>query len=276
MSLILLFHGFSPEQLPTLATNPSPYMALALGWGNVGHQLGAFALPALFYFWIHKKPRFELLTLKCNWQFWLIGTFSMIVGAGCIDLLGEINLQILQLSPSISQWAHLGEESQIRLQQALILQPSVIGLVQVIFIMAIVPAIFEEFFFRGALFDWLLQWWSPKWVVMTTGFIFSLIHFQFEGFLPRWFMGVFLGMLVYKSGSLWPSILAHFINNFCGILLFFHFDGQLNTPNDHWMSSPTWWISSSIFMTGLILWLWKFPSKKHYSYKTDHGIVTQQ
>jgi uncharacterized membrane protein (Fun14 family) len=42
---------------------------------------------------------------------------------------------------------------------------------------------------------------------------FSLIHFEFSGFLPRVILGMFLGYLFYYSGSLWTSIFAHLVNN---------------------------------------------------------------
>jgi membrane protease YdiL (CAAX protease family) len=43
--------------------------------------------------------------------------------------------------------------------------------------------------------------------------VFSALHLQFQGFLPRMFLGVILGALYWYSGSLWTSILAHFVNN---------------------------------------------------------------
>jgi membrane protease YdiL (CAAX protease family) len=93
--------------------------------------------------------------------------------------------------------------------------------------------------------------------MVLTGFIFSLVHFQFEGFLPRWIMGVFLGFLAYRTQSLWPSILAHFVNNLSGILFFYQFDGSMKTPEDHWLSSPIWWGVSVLGMIGVIYWLGK-------------------
>jgi hypothetical protein len=36
---------------------------------------------------------------------------------------------------------------------------------------------------------------------------------QFQGFLPRFILGLFLGYLFYWSGSIWLPIIAHFINN---------------------------------------------------------------
>jgi hypothetical protein len=52
------------------------------------------------------------------------------------------------------------------------------------------------------------------WVgIILTSILFSALHLQFQGFLPRMFLGVILGAIYWYSGSLWPSIVAHFVNN---------------------------------------------------------------
>jgi len=48
---------------------------------------------------------------------------------------------------------------------------------------------------------------------VITAILFSALHFQFQGFLPRMFLGIVLGAFYWFSGSLWPSIAAHFANN---------------------------------------------------------------
>jgi len=49
--------------------------------------------------------------------------------------------------------------------------------------------------------------------ILITAFLFSTIHFHFQGVIPRFVLGVLLGYLFYWSQSLWLPILAHFINN---------------------------------------------------------------
>ena len=49
--------------------------------------------------------------------------------------------------------------------------------------------------------------------IILGAIVFSAIHFQFYGFVPRFVLGLLLGYLAYVSRSLWPSILLHFINN---------------------------------------------------------------
>ena len=83
-----------------------------------------------------------------------------------------------------------------------------------VFIMALLPAIFEEACFRGVLQRILIGLCRSPWVgIIITAILFSALHFQFEGFLPRMFLGALLGAIYWYSGSLWASILAHFFTN---------------------------------------------------------------
>jgi len=83
-----------------------------------------------------------------------------------------------------------------------------------IVIMAFLPAIFEEFLFRGTLQPLFTKWFANKHVaIIVTAFIFSAIHFQFYGFIPRFLLGIYLGYLLVWSQSLWLPIIAHFMHN---------------------------------------------------------------
>ncbi len=85
---------------------------------------------------------------------------------------------------------------------------------------AILPAIGEEFFFRGILQRLFSEWFKNIHVaIFITAFIFSAIHFQFFGFFPRFLLGLYLGYLFYWSGNLWIPIVVHFINNALVVIL---------------------------------------------------------
>lgn len=84
----------------------------------------------------------------------------------------------------------------------------------VILSVALVPAVFEELAFRGALQPLLIKATGKAWIgIAIASVIFSAIHFQFYGFLPRMFLGALFGWFAYRSGSLLPGMLAHFVNN---------------------------------------------------------------
>jgi membrane protease YdiL (CAAX protease family) len=79
---------------------------------------------------------------------------------------------------------------------------------------AVLPAIFEELSFRGVLQPLLIKaTGSAFWGIAITAVVFSAIHFQFYGFLPRVLLGALFGWLAHRSGSLVPGMAAHFVNN---------------------------------------------------------------
>lgn len=76
------------------------------------------------------------------------------------------------------------------------------------------PAIFEELSFRGVLQPLLIRaTGSAFWGIALTAIVFSAIHFQFYGFLPRMLLGALFGWLAHRTGSLIPGMAVHFANN---------------------------------------------------------------
>ena len=81
-------------------------------------------------------------------------------------------------------------------------------------VIALLPAFSEELFFRGALLPLLRRvTGSWHWAVFISAAIFSAIHLELTGFLPRLIIGIILGYVFVITKSLWASTLIHFINN---------------------------------------------------------------
>jgi len=83
-----------------------------------------------------------------------------------------------------------------------------------LFIISVLPALGEEMIFRG-IFQRIFQklFRNDHVGIWVIALIFSAIHLQFFGFLPRFILGLVFGYLYYWSGTLWLPILAHFVNN---------------------------------------------------------------
>lgn len=89
-----------------------------------------------------------------------------------------------------------------------------------ILVIGILAGIGEEMFFRGLLQPKMhLYFGNGHAGVWVTAFIFSAIHLQFYGFLPRLFLGGMFGYLYFYSGSLTYPILAHIANNSITVLM---------------------------------------------------------
>jgi len=88
-------------------------------------------------------------------------------------------------------------------------------------VIAIVPAVSEELVFRGVIQKNLVRWFSPHVGVWLGAAIFSAIHFQFFGFVPRFVLGLALGYLYLWSGNILVSMAAHFTQNAFQLLILY-------------------------------------------------------
>lgn len=83
-----------------------------------------------------------------------------------------------------------------------------------ILVMAIIPALGEEWLFRGVLFKIFENWSGRKfWAVIITTVIFALIHFQLFKIVPMMVLGMLFGLIRAWSNSIWPGVWLHFVNN---------------------------------------------------------------
>ena len=129
---------------------------------------------------------------------------------------------------------------------------------------AVVPAVAEEFFFRGFLQTTIFRWTKKiNFSIILTGFIFSFIHFQFYGFLPRMLLGIFLGYIFYWTGDLKASMFIHFTNNFLSVLVFYisqnkHVDMDPDKVDIH----PALILLSIVFGSAILYLLYKTGSRK--------------
>nr|WP_256471379.1 CPBP family intramembrane glutamic endopeptidase [Solitalea agri] len=83
-----------------------------------------------------------------------------------------------------------------------------------LFMMAVLPAIGEELLFRGVAQRLFIDTFkNANAGIWVAAIVFSALHFQFYGFLPRMLLGVLFGYLFYWSGNIWLAVFAHFVNN---------------------------------------------------------------
>jgi membrane protease YdiL (CAAX protease family) len=144
-----------------------------------------------------------------------------------------------------------------------------------VLIIGLLPAICEELFFRGALQRIIIQITKSPWAgIIVTAFLFSALHLQFQGFIPRMFLGMVLGALYWYSGSLWTSIFAHFVNNAVQVIAVSFAPKYINTSPD----TPILASVISGVAVWAILWYYQRLSTVTYSkvYQPDDLTPTNQ
>ncbi len=134
-------------------------------------------------------------------------------------------------------------------------------------IIALLPALFEEVFFRGGMQSILLRWFKIPWLaILITGIIFSAIHFSWYGFIPRVALGMVLGYIFFYTGNLWYSILAHFFNNALMVTVLYWQYMKEKKVNMEVGDSAPWWagLISAAIVVGLFYVLRRMMSTKVY------------
>jgi membrane protease YdiL (CAAX protease family) len=131
-------------------------------------------------------------------------------------------------------------------------------LVVVLITMALVPAIVEEFFFRGTFQNMMHRATGQLWVsIIITALLFSAIHFSFYGFLARTALGIILGWLYGMSRNLWVPIVAHFFNNAVAVGEVYYLRSEGRPIDDGFTEQFPWW-GGMIALALLIFFIRKF------------------
>ncbi|MBR2379074.1 MAG: CPBP family intramembrane metalloprotease [Bacteroidaceae bacterium] len=127
-----------------------------------------------------------------------------------------------QLPESLS-WMRDMEEAAKQATEQLMNISSIGQLITVILIVGVLTGVGEEFLFRGSLQRLMIERnINIHIAVWVTAFIFSAIHMQAFGFVPRMLLGALFGYMVVWSGSLWLAVLAHALNNSLTTLAYYY------------------------------------------------------
>lgn len=194
------------------------YLVMASG------SIGTFLLPA--YFFQRRSPHLSIFP-KANrkdWWIYVIPVIFLLVLAPLINLVGEwnMNMKFSEAFSGVERWMREQEDSMAQLMAQTVMTDKWDRLLLNVIVIGILPAICEEFFFRGALqhiFNRICK--NEHLAIWTVAIIFSAIHFQFYGFFPRLILGVIFGYAVVWTGNIWSSVLAHFVNNTSVVLIAF-------------------------------------------------------
>lgn len=186
---------------------------------SVAQCILAFALPAWLasrYFTKGKTMSFLEVNTVLTWQ-QVVGVIILFVVSQpmlnqIINWNASLHLpdSMSQLESAIREMEEIGEATTMKILG----DYSVWGLVSGIVVVGVLTGICEEVFFRGALQNTLASCGLGKnssiWIAAI---VFSTLHFQFFGFVPRMLMGAMFGYLLVWTRSLWTSAFAHSLNN---------------------------------------------------------------
>ena len=215
-----------------------------------------FGLTGFLYarltFFQNLGPALGLRSASRN-SFYLLAVVLLLCAIPLESWLGELNKRL-----PLAAWMISAEKANDQQIELFLKVNHPIDAVINVLVMAAIPAFCEELCFRGALQRIMIQICKrPLTGILVAAFLFSFFHFQFEGFLPRMFLGVLLGAAYWYSGSLWVPVLAHFVFNAAQVILAMAFPALL-TKNP---STPLLFALASFVMVVGLLYLIKKNSK---------------
>jgi membrane protease YdiL (CAAX protease family) len=235
----------------------------SLKWLQFMQTIATFLLPSILGAWIwsegHKPFTWLRLTQTTHWSHYLLAVGIMLCAVPGINFLADLNSRIVlpESLGFIEQILKQQEEAAAVLTERFLQADSIGGLLINIGLMALLPALAEEVSFRGTLQQILAQGKLKGQIhiaIWATAFIFSAIHMQFYGFVPRMLMGAMFGYIFVWTGTLWVPILMHFTNNGLAVMAYYLIGENEESKNiaDTFGAGDTWWVGViSLLITSL-------------------------
>jgi len=233
---------------------------MALKYFQIVNQFGVFILPAFVFVLLTDNDITGYLGLRENRHNLSIvnGVVLIMVSLPLIHWLMELNsaIRLPEYLSGMENWMKAKEEEAQVLTEVFLSAKSIGGFLFNLIMIAAVAAIGEELIFRGILVRLFREWTrNVHLAVFIPALVFSALHLQFYGFIPRLLLGMFLGYLFVWTGSLRVPIIVHFANNaFAVILSFIDARGLVHVDAEKvgYSSSP-WVIGASMLLTISVL-----------------------
>lgn len=239
--------------------------------GNIGlvkafqiiQSIFLFIIPALIAAWLFSENTFHYLEAgnKASAITLVLVLASLFMAIPLMNFLASVNSRL-----DFPHWLN-GLESRIRamedsagkLTELFLKSETITDLAVNLLMIAILPALGEEFLFRGVLQKLFISWTRNTHAgVILAAFTFSFIHFQFYGFIPRFLLGLYFGYLLVWSSSIWVPVTGHLINNGIAVIYYrYTLQPMGETDMDKIGTDPggNYMLYISVFLTALIIGL---------------------
>lgn len=253
MGYILAITG----EIPTNMEAAIEKMSLAQVRIFIGiNQFFSFLLPGLIGLYFIKFKKRSYLHPIPFWHYFLFILWYF-ASLPFFQWLYYINYNL-----QVPSWWPFQVEAVPEFLVALISDPSPIGLLTNLLVIALLPALGEELIFR-VLGIRLIERISGNghWAVWVTAFLFAIIHFDFQGLMPRFFLGLLLGYGFLLSRNFLVPFIIHFIHNGSQLLIAYFSPSTVESLNQN-IEAPhiAWVIISGLAIAGGYLIISKLKS----------------
>ncbi|WP_423147599.1 lysostaphin resistance A-like protein [Rubrolithibacter danxiaensis] len=261
ISGILIFLG--PQGLMQLISGLDLENINFLKYVQIISAVGTFIIPALIfgrlentdpltYFGFRKqiKPLLFILAVAV-----MIASTPFLEG---VILLNK-EMHLPEAFQTVERWMKQKEDDLAKLTMQLLSMKTAAEFAINLFMIAIIPAIGEELFFRGCLQKVFIRIFKNyHTAIWITAIVFSAIHLQFYGFFPRMLLGALFGYLYVWTGNIGIPILAHFINNASAVISAYFYQQKglsLDKINEETYNGNLLIYMASFVLTAVLLFL---------------------
>lgn len=277
MLIGLLFIYFTMDNSVFVSLKSGNYSIANLKVLQLFISVGTFIVPALLFIRREQDLGWEksgFFRLRMNTGLLLLATIITFSIIPFIDWTLYLNKSMVlpEFLKELELWMRQKEEEAAYLTNQFLKMSTVNGLLFNLLLIGFIPAIGEELFFRGCLQPVFSRWAGNKHAgIWIAAIIFSAIHLQFYGFLPRMLLGAMFGYFFFWSKSLWVPILAHFVNNAAQVIIAYVYQLQGKSlvsmeENDNY--------SSYIIILSLVLTL--FLMRVFYRLSSKNMLLDQR
>ena len=197
----------------------------------------------------------------------LVPFIIFFAGFAFFEYIIEWNKQV-DFPTSIAEWAMKKEKEAEKYTQYMLQFSSVGEMLLGVLIIGGLVAVAEELFFRGIIQNFLFAWIKNIHVaIFLTGIIFSAVHFQFYGFLPRLVLSILISYIYFISGKIWLPMLLHFINNGTTVIANYFIEDAENTVITSTSAQAAF---TSLLFIILVLVFYYRQHKEFYTFTGKH------
>ena len=242
---------------------------------QIGSQILTFVMPPILYACITKEKPMRYLGFN-NIPLWsLLGVALIFTIMPLNSVLAEWNANV-KLPESMAALDEIIKSLSELMQETLekmVNVGDISGLIINLIMIAGLAAFGEELLFRSVLQSFLVKKCKNAHIgILITSIIFSLIHFDIYGFLPRLVLGLILGYMFYYSKSIWVPMIMHFLNNGTAVVVYYLNNiGATNIDVDTFGQTKLFPLLLSIIATIAIFWFVIHSNNKEF--KTENTEI---
>ncbi|MCC9165267.1 CPBP family intramembrane glutamic endopeptidase [Pontibacter harenae] len=168
----------------------------------------------------------------------------------------NVNFDFPDFMRGFEQWTRAKEEELAELTKLIANFGTETRLFLGLLVIAVIPAIGEELVFRGVVQRQLYRWVDNQHVaIWLAAIVFSAIHVQFFGFVPRVILGALFGYLYFWSGRIIVPMVAHFVNNgFTVFLLYLQQTGRIDVDVESTEPMPWYSVLVSLVLSAAVIY----------------------